>query len=287
MTDCGEGFIMKYPPLLFTIKELNGPWGVAIDSKSDKIYITENKGNSIAVFDSHGDRLRKFTDIASSYGNNLQSLNHPSGITLDDKGYLIVADRYNHCIKKLSEDGRILDVVGTEGTGPYQFSYPTGLTINYVNKRIYIADISNHRVQVLNNDFTWYKQFGEKGRGNGQFIHPSGVCADSNGRVFVVDNGNRRVQIFTEEGDYISKFGSFDEDGELVNPIGIVIDDTDTVYVSERKNKCISKFTSEGKFISYIGGEYLEEPSCLALDNKGRLYVSEFYADTVKIFRKF
>lgn len=288
MIELREDSIMNYPPLVSIIKGVSGPWGVVTDLISEEVYITENKGNSIVVFNSNGDLLRK---LELSYLGNKASvttnLDHPCEITLDHNDQFILADRYNHCIRRISKEGQILDVAGTRGKGPHQFLHPTGIAFNYFNKKIYVTDVNNHRIQVLNNDFTFYKTFGGD-NGNKILSYPSSVCTNSTGQIFVVDNGNRCVQTFTAEGDYTGKFGSFDEDGELDSVMGISIDNsTDSLYVSERRNKCISKFSSKGNFISYFGGGYLEDPCCLALDNKGRLYISEYRTDMVKIFTKF
>lgn len=283
---------------------LNGPWGIVIGPAKKVLYLTENEGNSISVFNI--DDRTKLNTLELSISNNAavsplpdssnqppcdSLLKHPSEITFDDRSHIIVADRHNHCVKRLNTDGEIVDSAGTKGSGdPHQLLYPTGLTFSSLSKKIYVTDTFNHRIQILDGDLKFCKTFGKFGSGNGQFVYPTSVCVDSTGRVYVVDNGNNRVQLFTSEGDYVSKFGSYgDAEGELARPIAIAVDEADNLYVSEWCNKRVSKFSSEGRFISFFGTGYLEDPCCLAIcldsEEKKRMhFVSEYHKNTLKIF---
>ncbi len=93
--------------------------------------------------------------------------------------------------------------MGTEGNGRLQFSYPSGITFNATNDKVYVADTDNDRVQVLNSDLTFSSSFGKESSGKGQFNNPRDIACDRTGKVYVADFDNRRIQVFTAEGKFL------------------------------------------------------------------------------------
>ena len=113
---------------------------------------------------------------------------------------------------------------GTEGNGPLQFAYPTGVALNSTNNKLYIGDSSNHRIQVLNSDLTFSSTFGKKGSGKEQFNAPQGVTCDSTGKVYVGDYSNHRIQVFTAEGKFLRMFGRHGQgEGEIDCSYGVAV----------------------------------------------------------------
>ena len=75
-------------------------------------------------------------------------LKWPRGIVVDEENEVIyVASAGNNMIIKATIDGKLLSSVGGTGSGPLQFSWPTGLCQD-ASRNIYIADQNNTRVQV-------------------------------------------------------------------------------------------------------------------------------------------
>ncbi len=77
--------------------------------------------------------------------------------------------------------------MGTEGSGPLQFSYPTDVAFNVRNNKVYLVENDNHRVHVLNSDLTFSSTFGKRGNGKGQFNEPYAISCDNAGKVYVAD----------------------------------------------------------------------------------------------------
>lgn len=85
-------------------------------------------------------------------------LNEPYGIALDNKGSLYIADRHNHCVRRVDPAGTITTFAGTGEAGSggdggpaaaAQMAEPNGLALDPEERRLLIADVAGHRVRVV------------------------------------------------------------------------------------------------------------------------------------------
>jgi tripartite motif-containing protein 2/3/tripartite motif-containing protein 71 len=260
-----------------TIRGVVGPWGVAINQRGE-VMVAE-WGGRVSVFSPSGEKLQSLGTCIS--GPQIVS---PCGIAVDGEESILVADRNNHCIQRLTSEGQYY-TMGTKGSRHLQFSSPTGIAFNASNNKVYVGDTNNHRVQILNSDLTFSSIIGKWGIGKGQFIYPHGVACDITGNVYVADSGNHRIQVFTAGGKCLRKFGRH----HLGRPEDIAIDTSDMVYVSEWDHHRVSVFTSEGQFVITFGrpgkgpGEFAY-PRGLAVDNSGVVYVCDMDNNRVQVF---
>ncbi len=81
-------------------------------------------------------------------------LRRPEGIALDRDGNLWVADYGRDRLVKLSPDGRLLQSIGSHGSGSGEFQGPKGVAVDPGSGRIYVADTGNARVERLLPDGT-------------------------------------------------------------------------------------------------------------------------------------
>ena len=254
------------------ITELNCPGRVAV-SDDGHVIVAENNGNSIAMLDYEGKKVKSFKGSGFSY---------PRGVAITPDNFILVSDG-KHRIQKISMDGDCVASVDEEGSGRRQFNCPDGIAISPITGQVYIADRNNHRIQVLNPDLTFSYSFGGKGSANGRFQYPCDVAIDSQGLVYVTDAHNHRIQKFTPNGKFVAQFGSEGSDpGQLKYPYGITIDTggTGLVYVSETGNHSVSVFTSDGVFVSSFGrrGSNINQfnsPVGLTFYKEGFLYVCD------------
>ncbi|MEU9117997.1 RICIN domain-containing protein, partial [Streptomyces sp. NPDC048483] len=84
-------------------------------------------------------------------------LNAPFGVAVDSIGTLYIADFDNHRIRKITADGKISTVAGTDTKGfdgddgpaaSAQLNKPIGVAVDRVDT-LYIADHANHRVRKV------------------------------------------------------------------------------------------------------------------------------------------
>ena len=264
---------------ILTIGGVSGPHGVAFNRRGE-VVVTEKI--CISVFKPSGEKVQSFGKRGSGQGE----FDHPSGVAVDGEGNILVADRGNHRIQKFTAKGQFLAAVGTDGSGPLQFSSPTDIAYNSKNRMVYVVDCVNHRVQVLNSDLTFSSTFGKNGSGKVQFESPWGIACDSTGKVYVADRKNDRIQVFTAEGKPWKMFGEYGQRrGELVLPNYIAVsNDGWYVYVTNQNNNCVSVFTPQGqqKFVTSFG-EHSSPPRGIAVDDYGVVYVC--YRDhVIKVF---
>ena len=58
---------------------------------------------------------------------------------------IIVMDGGNYRVQKFTSEGEFLTEVGTSGSNPLQFRYPTGASISSTDDKVYITDQDNHK----------------------------------------------------------------------------------------------------------------------------------------------
>ena len=184
-----------------TIGCLNRPWGVAVNQRGE-IIVAEKGGHCISIFSPNGKKIRMFGSKGSAQGQ----LNEPCDVAVDGESNVLVVDRDNHRIQKFTGAGEFV-TVGQNGRRHLEFSFPSGIAINHMNRKVYICDQNNHRVNILNADLTFFKSFGSYGNGDGQFNWPWDATFDTTGNVYVADWGRDCIQVFTAEGNFLRKFG--------------------------------------------------------------------------------
>ncbi len=111
------------------------------------------------------------------------------------RGEVLVADDDNHRIERFSPTGEYQGSVGSYGTGPGQFGFPYGVTLDAAGD-VYVADDINHRIVKLNPALGYVGEWGGFGSGPTQLAFPRALAADPAGDTYVADTANDRVQVF-------------------------------------------------------------------------------------------
>lgn len=131
-----------------------------------------------------------------------------SGLAIDARGTLYVADTGNNAIRRITPDGRVTTIAGDgiagyqDGPGPQaRFNAPIGLAID-TSGRLIVADTYNDRIRAIAPDgtVTTLAGSGEPGLFDGaaglaRFDTPCGVAIDTSGRIYVADTGNNTIRI--------------------------------------------------------------------------------------------
>jgi hypothetical protein len=129
---------------------------------------------------------------------------------------------------------------GGLGTGPGQFSHPTGVATDQ-SGNVWVVDSDNARVEKFNAKGEFLLQFGSKGTGNGQFLQPQSVAVCSSGNVFVTDKGSGRVGRFTSLGEFVEWIGTevfqWGVTGTLPEPSGISCDSESAIRVASQNGR--------------------------------------------------
>ncbi len=208
-------------------EKLLSPVGLAI--VGDDVYVSDSALGKICVFDRQGGY--KF-----SFGSD--KLQRPSGIAYSPMGgKLFVADTKRHVITVFDKQGNFLREIGTRGSGPGHFNFPTHLWVDGQGK-LYVSDTLNYRIQVFTSDGKFLLTFGKHGDRPGYFAHPCGLATDSFGNIYVADRQFENIQIFNSQGQILMAIGGEGHGpGQFWLPAGIFIDQRDRIYVADSFNK--------------------------------------------------
>ncbi len=141
------------------------------------------------------------------------------------------------------------------------------------------------------------------GKGTGaSFANMMAVTADDSGNLYVADSHNNLIRKITADGIVITLAGSGLEgsvDGKadsatFFNPGGVAVDKKGNVYVADTHNSLIRKISADG-FVSTFAGHRIyksipgtdstirfDNPSGIAVDTEGNLYVSDWANDLIR-----
>jgi uncharacterized protein (TIGR03663 family) len=198
-----------------------------------------------------------------SYGN-ASELSQPTGITLDRRGRVYVADTMNHRIQIYARNGELEQTIGGggPGRGEGKFHEPRGIAVDEQGN-IYVADTWNARIVKLDPDGNWLKTWGSGNQdlGGGRmvtitggsqeanannplgFFGPRALVIDEAGNIYIADTGNRRIVVTDNEGDYLYQWGyEGSGPGQFNEPTGLAIDSGGNVYVADSWNSRVQVF---------------------------------------------
>jgi sugar lactone lactonase YvrE len=252
----------SHPDLVWGIQGTRDGWLYkprvgAFDAK-DRLYLCDLT-DRIQLFDRDGTFIR-------SWRTPEFNVDGPSGLTVDRKGRLLVADTHFYRILVYSEKGELLQQIGDgiQGTEPGRFGYPTDVVTDKAGN-FYVSEYGeNDRIQVFSPEGKWLRQWGGHGYESGEFLRPRAMAIDDQDRIFVADSCNHRIQVFDTSGKLLWSWGEEGhKPGQLYYPYDVAIGPDGAVYVCEYGNHRVQKFTREGK-----SGQ-LFNPWALAVDSRG------------------
>lgn len=237
-----------------------------------------------AVYNADGRPLSETIDVAGSgLYNEIDgtageaSFRHPSSLAFLPDGSLLVSDTGNHRIRSI-KGGAVSVYAGTEvsvlldesglpaggfGDGSSDvsfFSSPSGIDSDAAGN-VYVADRDNHAVRKIAKDGTVTTIAGngvlgfQDGVGQAaSFYAPTDVAVAADGTVYVADTLNHAIRKISPNGTVTTLSAESQRVVEMFS--GVVVDAGDF---------------ADGE----LGGALFNEPSGLALDAKGNLYVSD------------
>ncbi|HEV7347806.1 NHL repeat-containing protein [Telluribacter sp.] len=257
-----------------TNARLNSPIAVAVDAKGNifiadhwsfRVRKVDGKDGNISTITGNGnDRFGGDGGVASN-----ASISLPSGVAIDAAGSLLITDKGNLRIRKVSiTDGTIRTVAGSGNPG---FCGDGGTAVSAC------------------------------------FSNPTGITVDKKGNVYLVDQGNQRVRMITPKGVVSTVAGNgkdgFTGDGEpatsasLRYPTEVTVDAAGNIYISDSNTNRIRKVNATSGIISTVAGNGLygysgdggpatsasiHHPSGLAFDARGNLYIAEYWSHCVR-----
>ena len=201
-------------------------------------------------------------------------------MAVDAAGYVYVADRLNHRVRRIALDGTIETIAGT-GTDGYsgdgglateaQLDEPTGVAVDTAGN-VYVADSQNHTIRRIGlggtiETIAGTGSFGYAGDGGpatqARLTFPFDVAADASGSVYVTDTFNHRIRRIGTDGTIETVAGTGTEgyggDGGpatealLDYPFGVAVSGAGYVFVADWGNDRIRRIAPDGAIATFAG----------------------------------
>jgi streptogramin lyase len=200
---------------------LHRPHGVVLGAAGN-LYIADTDNHRIRKVDPAGIITTVAGDGESRYLGDggpaaRASLHRPCGVAMGADGSLFIADRYNHCLRKVDPAGVMSTLAGTGEAGysgdggaavEARLTYPHGVAVG-ADGIPYIADTANHRVRTVDpaGIITTVAGDGRPGfAGDGgpaeksRLNWPFAVAVATDGSVYIADHDNRRIRKINPTG---------------------------------------------------------------------------------------
>jgi DNA-binding beta-propeller fold protein YncE len=144
--------------------QLNGPFDIGFDLAGN-LYFSDTFNHRIRHIDG---RSGVITTVAGSGAAGhagdggpatAAAFNEPYGIAVDRNANIYVADRHNHCVRRIDAANGIVTTFAGNGRSGYSgdggpateagLVEPNGLGFDPEQRRLFIADVADHRVRVV------------------------------------------------------------------------------------------------------------------------------------------
>jgi sugar lactone lactonase YvrE len=215
-------------------------------------------------------------------GNELNQLNQPVGLEIDDELTIYVADQNNHRIvewKSGSASGRIIAGGNGEGDRNDQLYNPLNVIIDKDSDSLIICDRDNKRV------VRWPRRNGTSGETIISDIDCWGLTMDNDGYLYVSDCSEHEVRRWkigeTNSTVVTGGNGQGNRLDQLNYPTFSFVDQDHSLYVSDKINHRVMKWMEGAREgILVAGGQdqgnsltQLASPRGVVVDQLGTIYV--------------
>ncbi|HQR44670.1 MAG TPA: hypothetical protein PLB02_04455 [Thermoanaerobaculia bacterium] len=272
------------------------PTGVAVDS-SGNAWIADGDYVSFST------SIRKVTPsgvVTTTYGAPspfgfadlpTARFNTPRGVAADPGGNVLVADTFNHSIRKITPAGDTSTLAGPS----VGLNLPMGVAVDTAGNT-YVGDTMNHVIRKITSGGAVSILAGAVGSpgdtdgppGDARFNFPWGLAVDAAGNVYVADSGNSRIRKITPTGVTTLP-------GAYVDPRNVAVDAFGNVFVADSGNCAIRKISSLGVVTTLAGlvgscgysdgnggAARFYLPTGIALDALGNVYVTEINDNRIR-----
>ncbi len=238
------------------------------------------------------------------------TLNTPSGIVIDSRGNIYVADKLHNRIRVIDPDGYTRAFAGTgklgnEGDGGLAIEAalfePSMMAIDGKDNIYVVNRLGSGWVIRKIDSRGFISRFagnGKQGRaGDGgpaldaEFYAISDIATDREGNVYISDLINKSIRKIDGSGIIrtVMAGGKLKGLGEEIHPNGVVVDDAGNIYFSDSGSIKIRKADAEGRVMTIGGsGEFkdsgdggpaleagIRSPGGLTIGPRGDLFIAE------------
>ena len=223
--------------------ELDSPRGVAIDSKSNHIYIAAGLNNTsrVSIFSETGDFVKSFSHI---------HMRRPYGIAIHQEHVYLTDTKANSILHfKVAPEIEIVGKQGGRGSGFGDFDEPRQLAVS-INGEVFVADRNNHRIQILDSDLFYQRHISHH-----SLKRPCDVQLTPNEVYTLSDINSPCIHLFTKAGEIIRSLitSGYDLGMQVNHPSFFCLDSDGNLFISDRIADQIKIFSKDGALLQTIG----------------------------------
>jgi sugar lactone lactonase YvrE len=197
---------------------------------------------------------------------------YPTGIAVDGRGVLYVADRGAHRIRTITPEGRVTTLAGSGRPGytdamgaAAQFHDPMTVVVDPAG-RLFVADSGTHTIRMITPDgrVSTLAGGGQPGFADGagraaRFNWPTGLARDEAGNLYVADSNNSNIRKITPDGMVTTlagsgRAGADDGPGRSARfsfPTGVGVDRQGNLYIADSANHLIRRISPGALFFTF------------------------------------
>lgn len=212
----------------------------------------------------------------------------PTDIAIGTGDRAYVVDSGQHRVVAFGPDGKYLFSIGNKGSNPGEFLWPVGIATDKQGQ-VYVADKDNRRIQVFDGDGQFQRSFPVKNREGGEGRPVDLAISPSSGLIFVTETDSHQMLVFDADGTPLGSWGGKGvKENQFRYPATLAIK-AEHIYVVDVLNTLVKLFSERGEFEHGVGewgvapGQFYR-PKGVAVDDWGRIYVSDSYLQVVQVF---
>lgn len=235
-----------------------------------------------------GSGMADFADGSSAAA----SFNYPWSLAVNGSGEVLVADRFNHRIRRI-KDTSVSTLVGqnepglTDGQGGQsRFNNPQGITLGPKGD-LFVADTGSSALRQITSD-------GQVSTLLKDLSTPADSVVAANGDVIIADSGSNRILLWKASAKQMTvlagkttedyKDGAASQAG-FFSPRGVALTSSGNLFISDSLNHVIRQINPSGEVSTLAGsgkagfsdgkgaGAAFNEPGQIVLDGNGNLLV--------------
>jgi sugar lactone lactonase YvrE len=302
----------------------NHPTSAYVDA-SNNIFITDVNNQCVRRINTIG-IINKIGGVVGSSGfsgdgglANAAMMSDPTGVVTDAFGDVLIVDRLNNRIRKITPFGIMSTYAGSAGIGlgdggpatNATLNDPRGIAIDFYGN-VFVADFGNRRIRKINPSGIITTIAGCPSCSFGDGIsavltdigNPRAIALDGGGNLYFTDGFYNKVRKINPAGiiSTVAGNGSATLSGDGgpavaagIDPYGIASDLAGNLFVADYSNQRIRKINLSGMIRTFAGGgsfgmidgvsatnSAFANPYGISINSTGDLFVSDITAGRIR-----